>query len=119
MDFFKSKQPIALPVDSEDETLLRDAKEFDPELAVDVPQQERGKRCCFTKGTRGKRSIRLVGHLLILGAFLYWFWRPSARFYHIGYKSHDIEFPDFTDLDTIPSTVPKDFVWVCLPLSRN
>ena len=117
MDFFKAKQPIALPADPEDQTLLRDNKELDPELATNVPQQEEcAKRCCFEKGSRGRKAIRRVGHLLVLGAFLYWLWRPSVKFHHGDHKLHDVEFSDFTDLDAVPSSVPKDFLWVCIPL---
>ena len=113
MDFFKTKQPIALPLDSEDEKFLKD----DPELAVHTPQQqEPGRRCCFKKGSRGRRAIRRLGHFLIVGGFLYWFCRPSIQFYRGDHKSHDIEFSDFTDLDAAPITIPKDFSWVCLPL---
>ena len=111
MDFYKSKQPIALPLDSEDEKLLKD----DPELAVDTPQQQEGaRRCCFKKGSRGRKAIRRVGHFLILSAFLYWLCRPSIQLHRDGHELHDIEFSDFTDLDAIPSTIPKDFLWVCL-----
>ena len=116
MDFYKTKQPIALPLDPEDEKLLKD----DPELGVDAPQQqERGGRCCFKKGSRGRKAIRRLGHFLILGAFLYWLCRPPIQFYRGDHRVHDIKFSDFTDLDIIPSTIPKDFLWVCLPLPPN
>jgi hypothetical protein len=114
MDFYKTKQPIALPLDSEDEKLLKDNREFDPELATNPPpQQESGKRCCFKKGTKGRKAIRRVGHLLILGAFFYWLWRPSAKSHHGGHDLHDdMQFSDVTDLDEIPGVVPEDFLWV-------
>lgn len=119
MDLFKAKQPIALPLDSEDEKLLKPHQELDPELAVDVPQQqEGGRRCCFAKGKRGRR-IRLVGHFLVLGALLHWFWGPSIQFYHGNHQLPEVTFSDFTDLDGIPSTVPQDFLWVSLPLPPN
>ena len=111
MDFFKSKQPIALPLDPEDEKLLKSNEELDPELAADPPQQqERGKRCRFTRC----RKIRLVGHFLILGAFLHWVWRPTVKFYNGTFEMPEVQFSDFTDLDAMPSTVPADFLWVSL-----
>jgi len=121
MDFYRTKQPIALPVDSEDEKLLKDGKELDPEFGVDAPPQqpECGKRCCFAKGTRGRKAIRLVGHFLILGAFLYWLWRPSVKLYRAGPNLNDIQFSDFTDLGAVPSTIPKDSLWVCIALPPN
>jgi len=113
MDFLKAKQPIALPLDPEDEKLLKANEEFDPELAVNTPQQqERSKRCCFTRC----RKIPLVGHFLLLGAFLHWFWRPTVRFYNGTFEMPEVQFSDFADLDAVPTTVPNDFLWVCLPL---
>lgn len=120
MDFYKTKQPIALPVDSEDEKLLGTDKEFDPELAVGAPQQQEqcAKRCRFAKGTAGRRTIRLVGHFLILGAFLHWVWSPSVKFYHGSHNLPEVTFSDYTDLDTLPSTIPKDFLWVSPPSAK-
>ena len=113
MDFLKSKQPIALPLDPEDEKLLKANEEFDPELAANTPQQQEcGKRCSFTRC----RKIRLVGHFLLLGAFLHWFWRPTIKFYNGTQEMPEVQFSDFTDLDAVPSIVPEDFTWVCLPL---
>lgn len=112
MDFCKTKQPIALPLDSEDEKLLRENNAIDPELAVGPPQQECGRRCCFKKGSRGRKAIRLVGHFLILGAFFYWFCGPSIKFHRGGHESNDIQLPDFADFDEIPSMIPEDFLMV-------
>jgi hypothetical protein len=118
MDFFRTKQPIALPVDSEDDKLLEANKGLDPELAGSVPQpQQRGKRCCFAKGSKGRKAIRLVGAFVVLGAFFHWFWRPSPEFRYGGHNLEDMKFSDFTDLDGIHG-VPEDFLWVGLPLSR-
>jgi len=113
MDFYKTKQPIALPLDPEDEKLLQANEEFDPELAVNAPQQqERGKRCCF----RRYRKIRLVGHFLLLGAFLHWCWGPTIRFYHGTYEVPEVQFSDFTELGAVSDTVPDESLLVGLPL---
>lgn len=119
MDFYKVKQPIALPLDSEDEKLLKGSKELDPELATPPQQQECAKRCRFAKGTKGRKVIRRVGHFLILGAFLYWLWGPSVKLHHGGHKLDNMEMSDFTDLDAPPSTIPEDFLWVCIELPPN
>ena len=122
MDFCKTKQPIALPIDSEGEGLLGANKEFDPELATNAPQQrECGKRCRFAKGTKGRKVIRRVGHFVLLSAFLYWVVSPSIKSYihRGGHNLPDIKFSDFTDLDPVPGTVPEDFQWVGLQLPRN
>lgn len=114
MDFFKAKQPIALPIDSADENLLKSGEEFDPELAANVPQQqEPAKRCCrFKKGTRGRKVIRRLGHFVVLGAFFYWLWGPTVKFNRAGHELHDFQYSDFTDLDEVPNVVPDDFLWV-------
>ena len=113
MDFNKDKQPIALPLNSENEKLFKQNKGLDPELAVDAPQQQEcGKRWCFKKGSRGRKVIRRLGHFIVLGTFFYWLWGPSIKFYHQGHELHDIQFSDFTDLDEIPGIVPDDFLLV-------
>lgn len=113
MDFFKSKQPIALPPDSEDEKLMmKGNKSLDPELGANPPQQECERRCCFKKGSRGRKVVRRIGHFIIISTFLYWFCRPSVKFHHGGHQLPAIQIPDFADFDEIPSVIPEDFVWV-------
>ena len=116
MDFFKAKQPIALPLHSQDEKLLKDNEELNLEFAVDTPQQEeRSNRCCFKKASRGRKAIRRLGHFVVLGAFFYWLWGPSINVRYEGDELQNLHFSDFTDLDEVPGTLPKDFLMVQTP----
>lgn len=118
MDFFKRKQPIALPLDSEGEKLLEDNKGLNPDPMVNAPQQQESTKrcCCFKKGSRGRKILRRLGHFLILSAFFYWLWGPQVGFRREAHELHDIQLSDFTDVDVeVPGAIPNEFLLVQPP----